>query len=178
MVEDNFFGKTVPQEPSPERMTATFIDNEKTGVKVMDWEVGASGYAAVWATENTRRAIWDAMERKETYATTGPRMIVRFFGGWDSKPEDAENRLPANIGCTKVVPIGGDLSNAPEGKAPTSWSRRSRTPSKPIWTATRSSRAGSTRRASCMRRSMTWPGPEIASGTLTARFSPWGTPSM
>jgi hypothetical protein len=83
MEEDNFFGKTTPQEPSPERMLATFFDNAETGVKVMDWEVGASGYAAVWARENTRASLWDAMQRKETYATTGSRMIVRFFGGWD-----------------------------------------------------------------------------------------------
>ncbi len=83
MEEDNFFGKTTPQEPSPERITATFVANQQTGVKVMDWEVGASGYAAVWAEENSRASIWDAMQRKETYATTGPRMIVRFFGGWD-----------------------------------------------------------------------------------------------
>jgi len=119
MREENFFGKTAPQEPSPERMTKAFFDNPKTGVKIMDWEVGASGYAAVWATENTREAIWDAMERKETYATTGPRMIVRFFGGWEFKPEDADNRLPANIGYTKGVPMGGDISDAPKGKSPT-----------------------------------------------------------
>ena len=56
MEEENFFGKTTPQEPSPERMMKAFIDNPKTGVKVMDWEVGSSGYAAVWATENTREA--------------------------------------------------------------------------------------------------------------------------
>ena len=55
MEEDNFFGKTAPQEPSPERMTKTFFDNPKTGVKVMDWEVGASGYAAVWATREHAR---------------------------------------------------------------------------------------------------------------------------
>ena len=83
MEEDNFFGKTTPQEPSPERLTKTFVDNPATGVKIMDWEVSSSGYAAVWATENTREAIWDAMQRKETYATTGSRMAVRFFGGWD-----------------------------------------------------------------------------------------------
>jgi hypothetical protein len=117
--EENFFGKTVPQEPSPERMQKPFFDNPKTGVKVMDWEVGASGYAAVWATENTREAIWDAMERKETYATTGPRMIVRFFGGWDFVPRDALDRLPAAIGYAKGVPMGGDLRSAPKGKAPT-----------------------------------------------------------
>jgi len=119
MEEDNFFGKTAPQEPSPERMTKAFFDNPKTGVKVMDWEVSASGYAAVWATENTREAIFDAMMRHETYATTGPRMIVRFFGGFDFEPKDAYNRLPAAVGYAKGVPMGGDLSGAPAGKSPT-----------------------------------------------------------
>jgi hypothetical protein len=119
MEEDNFFGKTAPQEPSPERMQKVFFKNAKTGVTVMDWEVSASGYAAVWATENTREAIFDAMQRRETYATTGPRMIVRFFGGWDFVPADANNRLPAAIGYGKGVPMGGDLNNAPKGKSPT-----------------------------------------------------------
>lgn len=119
MEEDNFFGKTTPQEPSPHRMSATFVSNDKSGVKIMDWEVSSSGYAAVWAKENTRTSLWDAMQRKETYATTGPRMIVRFFGGWDFSPTDAENRLPASIGYTKGVPMGGDLLDAPQGKVPT-----------------------------------------------------------
>lgn len=119
MEEDNFFGKTVPQEPSPHRMMEAFVDNPKTGVKIMDWEVSASGYAAVWARENTRESIWDAMQRKETYATTGPRMIVRLFGGWDFEATDAEDRLPARIGYSKGVPMGGDLRAAPGGKAPT-----------------------------------------------------------
>jgi hypothetical protein len=117
--EENFFGKTTPQEPSPERMTKAFFDNPKTGVKVMDWEVGSSGYVGVWATENTREALWDAMQRKETFGTTGPRMLVRFFGGWEFEPADAHNRLPAAIGYTKGVPMGGDLSHAPQGKSPT-----------------------------------------------------------
>ena len=119
MEEDNFFGKTVPQEPSPRRISNVFIDNPATGVKVMDWEVGASGYAAVWAKENTRASLWDAMQRKETYATTGTRMIVRFFGGWDFVAQDANNRLPAQIGYTKGAPMGGDLRAAPQGKSPT-----------------------------------------------------------
>jgi uncharacterized protein DUF3604 len=119
MEEENFFGKTTPQEPSPHRLTATFIDNPKTGVKIMDWEVSSSGYAAVWATENTRTALWDAMQRKETYATTGSRMVVRFFGGWDFAAGDAHDRQPARVGYTKGVPMGGDLSGAPQGKAPT-----------------------------------------------------------
>jgi hypothetical protein len=119
MEEDNFFGKTTPQEPSPERLTATFVSNPKTGIKVMDWQVSASGYAAVWANENTRASIWDAMQRKETYATTGPRMMVRFFGGWDFDPADAQTRSPAVAGYAKGVPMGGDLKNPPVGKGPT-----------------------------------------------------------
>lgn len=118
MEEDNFFGKVVPAEPSPERLTKAFIHNEKLGLTIMDWEVSAAGYAAVWATDNTREAIWDAMERKETYATTGPRMVVRFFGGWDFAPDDAHNRMPAEVGYSKGVPMGGDLRNAPGGKSP------------------------------------------------------------
>ena len=119
MEEDNFFGKTTPQEPSPERMLATFMNNPKTGIKIMDWQVSSSGYAAVWAKENTRASLWDAMERRETYGTTGPRMIVRFFGGWDFSPQDANSRLPAQTGYTKGVPMGGELRAAPQGKSPT-----------------------------------------------------------
>ncbi|MPR11281.1 DUF3604 domain-containing protein [Microvirga tunisiensis] len=119
MEEDNFFGKTTPQEPSPERMLATFMNNPKTGIKIMDWQVSSSGYAAVWAKENTRASLWDAMQRRETYGTTGPRMIVRFFGGWDFAPQDANSRLPAYTGYTKGVPMGGELRAAPQGKSPT-----------------------------------------------------------
>ena len=79
-------------------MTGVFINNAQTGVKTMDWEVSSSGYAVVWAVENTRASIWNAMQRKETYSTTGPRMIVRFFGGWDFVPADGDNRLPAQVG--------------------------------------------------------------------------------
>jgi hypothetical protein len=73
----------------------------------------------VWATENTREAIFDAMQSRETYATTGTRMLVRFFGGWEFEPGDANNRMPAAIGYAKGIPMGGDLSNAPKGKSPT-----------------------------------------------------------
>jgi hypothetical protein len=117
--EEGFFGKTASQEPSPERLHKVFFGDPKTGVKVMDWEVGASGYAAVWATENTREAIFDAMQRRETYATTGTRLAVRFFGGFDFVAKDAHERLPAAVGYQKGVPMGGDLSRAPAGKAPT-----------------------------------------------------------
>jgi hypothetical protein len=105
-------------EPSPERLHGTFMENPKIGVKIMDWEMSSSGYAAVWATENTRAAIFDAMLRRETYATTGSRMLVRFFGGWDFQAADASNRMPAQIGYAKGVPMGGDLSEAPRGQSP------------------------------------------------------------
>ena len=119
MEEDNFFGKTTPQEPSAERMTKPFIHDAKTGITVMDWEVCAAGYTGVWAQENTRESIWDAMQRKETYATTGTRMVVRFFGGWEFEKADADTRNPALTGYSKGVPMGGDLRDAPEGKSPT-----------------------------------------------------------
>jgi Protein of unknown function (DUF3604) len=121
MEEDNFFGKTTPQEPSPHRLTATFMSEaqSKIGKSIKDWEVSASGYAAVWAQENTRESIWDAMQRRETYATTGTRMIVRFFGGFDFVAADARTREPARAGYAKGVPMGGDLKTAPAGKSPT-----------------------------------------------------------
>ena len=94
--EDNFFGKTSTSEPSPERAMHPFIKTEKA--VIMAWETSASGYAAVWARENTRESIFDAMARRETYATTGPRMVVRFFGGFDFEAKDAVSRLPAEVG--------------------------------------------------------------------------------
>ena len=114
--EDNFFGKTSSSEPSPTRLTHAFVKTEKA--TIMDWEQTSSGYAAVWATENTREALFDAMQRRETYATTGPRMMVRFFGGWDFEAADAQSRSPGAIGYHKGVPMGGDLRSAPAGKSP------------------------------------------------------------
>ena len=108
--EDNFFGKHSGAEPSAERQAhpmAKVGDLEYAG-----WSMVASGYAAVWASDNTREAIFDAMMRKETYATTGPRMTVRFFGGWEFTEKDAYTRLPANVGYVKGVPMGGDLPPA------------------------------------------------------------------
>jgi hypothetical protein len=115
--EENFFGKASNAEPSAERWSHPFIKTQDR--VVFTWETAASGYAAVWAMENTREALFDAMERRETYATTGPRLIVRFFGGWEFEAKDAQNRLPAQIGYTQGVPMGGDLRDAPAGKAPT-----------------------------------------------------------
>lgn len=114
--EENFFGKHSGNEPSAHRSTG--IVGEFEGNKIFDWELVASGYAGVWATENTREALFDAMARKEVYATTGPRILVRFFGGWQFTEEDALNRLPAEVGYTKGVPMGGDLNSATSGKSP------------------------------------------------------------
>ena len=118
MAEDNFFSKLPHVEPSEERLQSVMLkfddDNMYRGT-----DIAASGYAAVWALENTRESIFDAMRRRETYATTGPRMAVRLFGGWDFTEEDAHSRRPAITGYEKGVPMGGELSAAPEGKAPT-----------------------------------------------------------
>ena len=114
--EDNFFGKHAQTEPSEVRMTTDV--GHFPPIRWPGWYQAASGYAAVWATENTRAAIFDAMMRKETYATTGSRIQVRFFGGWDFVAEDANTRLPANVGYYKGVPMGGDLTAAPPGRAP------------------------------------------------------------
>ena len=115
--EDNFFGKHTGVEPSPSRYEHDVIKTPKVNIK--GWQMAASGYTGVWATENTREAIWDALKRKEAYSTTGPRMLVRFFGGWDFEQADAETRMPADAGYAKGVPMGGDLKSAPAGKSPT-----------------------------------------------------------
>jgi len=115
--EENFFGKHSGTEPNPGRVDH-LVMSAPSGEGIMGWEQAASGYAAVWATENTREAIFDAMKRKETYATTGPRMMVRFFGGWDFESEDANTRRPAEVGYSKGVPMGGDLLAGPANTAP------------------------------------------------------------
>ncbi|MCA0998054.1 DUF3604 domain-containing protein [Alloyangia pacifica] len=116
--EENFFGKAASAEPSPTRMEHPFAKSDKGTFE--GYQLVASGLAAVWAKENTREAIFDAMERKEVYATTGPRMMLRFFGGWEFTEDDLRSRQPAFIGYEKGVPMGGDLRAAPEGaEAPT-----------------------------------------------------------
>ena len=106
--EDNFFGKhSAGMEPSAERLKRPV---GKSGeILTMGWEQAASGYAAVWARENTRASLWDAIARREVYATTGPRITLRFFGGWDFKRSDAEAGDLAELGYEQGVPMGADL---------------------------------------------------------------------
>jgi hypothetical protein len=115
--EDNFFGKATNVEPNPARMAHPFMKNEN-GV-FEGYQLVSSGYTGVWAKENTRTAIWDAMKRKEVYGTTGPRMIVRFFGGWEYTENDINSRLPAFNGYEKGVPMGGELTANSDGSSPT-----------------------------------------------------------
>ena len=118
--EDNQWGKITLLEPKGERAEHYIIESKTNPeLSTYGWQQAASGYAAVWARENTREAIFEAMQRKEVYATTGSRIVVRFFGGWDFTAEDANTRFPANAGYAKGVPMGGDLANAPKGASPT-----------------------------------------------------------
>jgi hypothetical protein len=114
--EDNFWGK-MALDSTPE----TTLDPTKVILPPTTYgaDMGAAGLAAVWATENTREAIVDAMQRKETYATTGPRIKLRFFGGFKFRSRDARSRKLADVGYRKGVPMGGDLSRPKSDEAPT-----------------------------------------------------------
>jgi Protein of unknown function (DUF3604) len=113
--ENNFFGKFAANEPAPDRWNGVY-KNEKAGIR-KDWTLTAAGLTGVWATSNTRAAIWDAMKRKEAYASTGPRIAIRFFAGWSFTDSDAQGDV-AKAGYAKGVPMGGDLKTAGD-KTPT-----------------------------------------------------------
>jgi hypothetical protein len=110
--ENNFHGK-VALDSIPENKELEITPGS------VGYDMSASGLAAVWAEENTREAIFDAFRRKEVYGTTGPRIQVRFFGGWDYSPEDAYASNLAEIGYQKGVPMGGDLTRTSKEKSPT-----------------------------------------------------------
>lgn len=124
--ERNFFGKAAVAEPRPDRwqqMLIPFSANPTTMA-----ETSASGLAAVWARDNTREEIFAALERREAYATTGSRIVVRLFGGWDFEADDVQRSDYAAHGYAHGVPMGGDLVRAPEHSSPRFMVRTMRDP--------------------------------------------------
>ncbi len=127
--ENNYFGKASLIEPGPERWKHFLVKSQTDdSLTTTATETTASGLAAVWATDNTRASLFEAMKRRETYATTGPRMTVRVFAGWDFTSEDVHKANFAEHGYANGVPMGGDLTKAPKGKAPSLLIRALRAP--------------------------------------------------
>ncbi len=117
--DDNFFGKFPIYEPNPERAVHKDQGNEKLGLGYKGWRYSSAGMTALWATDNTREALFDAMVRREAYATTGPRIRVRFFGGWEFNDTDLLHRDLARLGYGKGVPMGAELrATAGDQQAP------------------------------------------------------------
>ncbi len=113
--EDNFWGKYVVGEAAPGRALRPMMASLAGGSQAAlgNWVLLSSGYTAVWAHENTRASLFDALRRREAYATTGPRIVLRFFGGWNFRPQDAHRPDLARAGYAGGVPMGGVLPAAP-----------------------------------------------------------------
>jgi hypothetical protein len=130
--EDNFFGKASIVEPGTgESRYKDFIVQPVIlgeAIAIRHYEALASGLAGVWARENTRSAIWDAFKRKEVYATTGSRITVRVFAGWDFEADEVHRPDFAKTGYDRGVPMGGDLFAGPENRSPTFMIRALRDP--------------------------------------------------
>jgi len=121
--ENNYHGQLGRPDDSPEkRLTGGFASPDGTPSEDGGWgfmgptKFSPGGLAAVWAPENTREEIWDALARRETYSTSGTRIQLRFFGGFDfpSKAHDRKDAIA--LGYRKGVPMGGDLTKAPKGE--------------------------------------------------------------
>jgi len=110
--QDNYFGEHGTFDDTPEKRLSPVkhlnMDNR---------QVNPAGLTGVWAEENTRESIWAAIFRKETYATSGLRMKVRLFGGWEYDPEVLKQKDWVKTGYAKGVPMGGDLLE-PKSKVP------------------------------------------------------------
>ena len=118
--EDAWWGKSPALEPSPERWKDVLIKSSKdASLDLTALQLGASGLAGVWASSNTRTSLWDAMARKEVFGTSGTRMTVRMYGGYDYTGADIKAADWAKAACAKGVPMGGDLAAAAEGQVPT-----------------------------------------------------------
>ena len=120
VAEHNFWGKFSVYEPGLQRLSHQPVVKGRQGKTYDLWayEMVASGYVALWATDNTRAALFDAMQRREAYATTGSRIRLQFFAGWDFLPEEATADDFAAIGYRKGVPMGGMLGAAPADSGP------------------------------------------------------------
>jgi hypothetical protein len=118
--DENFWGKMTHSEPAADRWDGYVIKamSGDESVSTFSWEEVSSGLAAVWARDNTREAIFDAMMKKETYATTGTRITVRFFGGWEYGDDDIYKPDAVTIGYDKGVAMGGDLPPRGSNSAP------------------------------------------------------------
>jgi hypothetical protein len=126
--EENFFGKFAGTEPGPDRFYKDVIPGAIEGIRIISAQESASGLTGVWARENTRDEVFDALMRKEIFATTGTRMRVRLFAGWDFVPGDELVPDFSGLGYTKGVPMGGRMTAPPEGAAPTFLVRAQRDP--------------------------------------------------
>ena len=126
--EENYFGKFAKTEPKGTRHNYEVIPSTDPSLKILSSQELASGLTAVWARENTRYAVLDGMKRKEVYATTGTRMRVRVFGGWDFKADEVSRHDFVDQGYRRGVPMGGELHKARRGKAPTFMIRALRDP--------------------------------------------------
>ena len=126
--EENYFGKYAQTEPSTSRHNKEVIPADDPEFRVMTSQEVASGLTAVWARENTREALFDAMKRKEVYGTTGTRIRVRVFGGWNFLAEEATTPDFTSQGYRRGVPMGGSLTDAPAGGAPSFLVRALRDP--------------------------------------------------
>jgi len=119
---ENYFGMAGQAEPRPDRWKMLFMRSPiSPKLNMYMWEALPGGMTGVWASENTRESIWDALYRREVYATSGTRPVLRVFGGWDFSADDIDNPewVVAREGYARGVPMGGDLTKAPLGKAPT-----------------------------------------------------------
>ncbi len=117
--ENNYWGKFPSSEPKAERFDEVIIPSPiDKEFDLVTWQEVGGGLTAVWARENTRSSLFEAMQRKEVYATTGTRMRVRFFAGWNYKEDDALRPDFAKNAYDMGVPMGSDITNGPSGKAP------------------------------------------------------------
>ncbi|MCZ0964370.1 DUF3604 domain-containing protein [Paracoccus benzoatiresistens] len=126
--EENYFGKFPGTEPGPDRFFKTVVPAADPSLRIISAQESAAGLTGAWVRENTRDEIFDAMLRKEIFATTGTRLRVRLFAGWDFKPGDELMSDFSGLGYTRGIPMGGRLDSPPQDAAPTFIVRAERDP--------------------------------------------------